>query len=287
MADTDETKSQRSILFSYDSVTGKGRDWLLALKSQSPTKSSKRSVLLLETNNDRGAQLKKMLSFYEIDVVHVPSFEKLRLSHESNKDKYRVCYLSEPPLHASGISWDKYCASLAPAERPLQIIATTSQNPVKRPHTSWMRMPFGLDQLVEQFEASFAQLNLLQTGGSSNVTPAGDMSVNMTFFADLVAIDELGAVIDSPFEFPLNCRINLTHPSLALIDLSKNLRVSATKKLDAAGTKFRSRITNQEGQVSIGRYWKPLFEKLESVKVEPTTQGPTPLASKGASGDAA
>ena len=290
MADNDDAQPQRSILFSYESATGKGREWLLGLKSQAPQRSIKRSLLVYESQSDRGQQLKKMLAFYELDAQVVTSFEKLRMMHESSKDKYKVVYLCEPPMHASGISWDKYCAALQPHERPLHIIATTSQSPVKRPNTTWMRMPFGLDLLVDQIEAAFAQLTLSTntTSSSGGTTPGGDVAVSMNFFADLVAIDELGAIIDSPYELPLNARIHLTHPSLALIDLSKNLRIAALRRMDAAGTKFRARITNQEGQVSVGRYWKPLCDKLETVRLDPP-EGADSNASKNtpASGDAA
>lgn len=289
MADTDETKAQRNILFSYESATGRGREWLIALKSERPTKPQKRSVLLYEASIDRGNQLKKMLAFYEIDVTCVNSFDKLRLSHEAQKEKHRVVYLSEPPIHASGLGWEKYATSLLSGDRPVQIIATTSQNQVKRPNTIWMKMPFGLDTLVEQFEAAFAQLSLQSSpGASQSLDKTSDIGLNMTFFADLVAIDEHGALLDSPFEFPLNSRIHLTHPALAMIELNKNLRVSATRRMDAAGTKFRARVTTQEGNISIGRYWKPLAEKLDSVKVEsdPEEAAPNPKQFSG-SGDAA
>ena len=171
----------------------------------------------------------------------------------------------------------------------MQIVATTSQNPIKRPNTIWMKMPFGLDALVEQFEAAFAQQSMQTSpGAAQSVDKTADVGLNMTFFADLVAIDEHGALLDSPFEFPLNSRINLTHPALAMIELNKNLRVSATRRLDAAGTKFRARVTVQEGNISIGRYWKPLSDKLDSVKVEIEADDAAPGANKfSGSGDAA
>ena len=290
MADTDDTKSQRNILFSYDSATGKGREWLIALKTERPAKTpQKKSVLLYESSVERGNQLKKMLAFYEIEITCVNSFEKLRMSHEAQKEKHRIVYLCEPPMHASGLGWDKYTSTLPPQDRPVQIVATTSQNPVKRPNTIWMKMPFGLDALVEQFEAAFAQQSMQTSpGAAQSVDKTADVGLNMTFFADLVAIDEHGALLDSPFEFPLNSRINLTHPALAMIELNKNLRVSATRRLDAAGTKFRARVTVQEGNISIGRYWKPLSDKLDSVKVEIEADEAAPGANKfSGSGDAA
>jgi DNA-binding response OmpR family regulator len=282
MADTDDTKAQRNILFSYESATGRGREWLIALKAERPAKTvQKRSVLLYEASVERGNQLKKMLAFYEIDITCVNSFEKLRLSHDSQKEKHRIVYLCEPTIHASGLGWDKYVSTLPPQDRPVQIIATTSQSPIKRPNTIWMKMPFGLDSLVEQFEAAFAYQSMQSSpAGMQTMDKSADVGLNMTFFGDLIAIDEHGALLDSPFEFPLNSRIHVIHPALAMIELNKNLRVSATRRLDAAGTKFRARVTVQEGNISIGRYWKPLSDKLDSVKVEVETEEAAGTANK-------
>jgi DNA-binding response OmpR family regulator len=259
----------RSILFSFESAAGKGREWLLQLKSTTPPAKEKRCVLIMETNAQRGKQFVEMLSFYDIDATHVPSFEKLRLVHEGNKQKYRVIYLCEPPIHASGISWDKYATALRAQDRPVQLVATTSHSPAAKAGVVWMSMPFGLDVLVERFEGAFAQLQADDQGArSAGAEKVSDMGLSISFFADLNSVDENGALFESPYNLPLNSRIQLTHPSLAIIDLTKNVRVAAAKVLDAAGAKFRIRLSNQDGKSSRGRYWKQVVEKLAPILLD-------------------
>lgn len=279
-SDADPSRPQaRSILFSVESASGRGREWLMQFNSDRPVTKEKRSVLVLETNAQRGNQFVEMLSFYDIEATHVPSFEKLRMVHEGQRQKYRVVYLCEPPIHASGISWDRYASALRPQDRPIQLIATTSRTPTKKPGTVWMTMPFGLHILVEQIEGAFAQLQADDArAGALGAERVPDLALNISYFADLVSVDENGALFDSPYNLPLNSRIQLTHPALALIDLSKNVRVTAAKALDAAGTKFRIRLSNQDGKSSRGRYWKPVIEKLTPVLVEPPVS--TPAAKK-------
>lgn len=275
-SDADPSRPQtKNILFSFESASGKGREWLLQLKSARPVAKEKRSVLILETNAQRGSQFVEMLSFYDIEATHVPTYEKLRRVHESQKQKYRVIYLCEPPIHASGISWDKYASALRPQDRPIQLIATTSHSPAKKPGVVWMTMPFGLDILVERFEGAFAQLQSDDAGaGASGAERVSDVALSISYFADLISVDENGALFDSPFNLPLNSRIQLTHPALALIELTKNVRVAAAKALDAAGTKFRIRLSNQDGKSSRGRYWKPVIDKLTPVLVEAPAEAP-------------
>ncbi len=259
----------RNLLFSFDSASGKGREWLLKLKSAEPPSTEKRHVLLYESQADRSEQFKQMLSFYEIEATTVSSFEKLRMTHEAQKSKYRVVYLCEPPLHASGISWEKYANGLPANSRPTQVVATTSQSPRPKPNVVWMNMPFGLDALVERFEAAFVSGAASASASSKAGSQAGsDIDLNISYFGDVISIDEEGALIDTPNDLPLNARINLTHPGLALIDLSKNVRVAATKKMDAAGAKFRARLSNQEGRYSKGLYWKKIGDKISPVLLE-------------------
>ena len=284
-ADSDDSKPLRSILFSKESATGKGREWLFAVAPAPVQKTGKRQILLYESNIERGMQFQKMLAFYDIEAMLAPNFDKLKLVHEAHKDRYKIIYLCEPPIHASGISWEKYTAAFTSAERPLQIVATTSQNPMKKPGVTWMKMPFGLDNLVEQFEAAFVQTSL-QGGAAPGSTKVEDVPLTISFFADLVSIDETGALLDSSFEFPVNSRLSLTHPALTLIELSKNVRVAGVKRLDAAGTKFRVRLSNQEGQVSIGRYWKPIAEKLQNIAIQPPPPAATPQAAAGSAHEA-
>ncbi len=209
-------------MFPLSRIRGKGRSWISQLpnvdinqtaqedESKPPTK-----VLFFDPNTERFEQFKKVLSGYNMDLLHAANLQKATQIIQRDASLLGAAYFHE--LAGVAIATVKAVVDKLPAgERPPLIVGTTSQNIRSTADIRYIKRPFGLGVLVEMLEAAF-KASTGALGDMSKAHQAANLGCNYQAPAKLLGLDETGGIIQLKFPVMKGNRLKLEHPFLSKI----------------------------------------------------------------------
>lgn len=219
----------RENLFCISDVAGKGRQWLE--ESLTPVDSNasgpKKKILVYDKTGERARSIKAALSIHDIDCDNVSDATALISRFTSAPELLGAVFLTEPLDTASAAPWDKFKTGLPAEKRPIEMIAVIGKKEPS-PMTIWMQKPFGIEHVVQNFKAAVASRHKtidLQAAGTKQI-PAIYIAP-----AKVLALDEMGAVLQAPFMPEIGTELFLESSFFASLQVFNKVKVTQAEPL--------------------------------------------------------
>ena len=220
-------------------------------------------VLFYDPSEERFAQFEEILKGYDIDAIHAPSLKRAASLLRQRAESFGAVYLHELLNDSSAIEWNKSFESLPEGSKPTVLIGTTSMNPKNIPGIKYIKRPYGLGVFVENIEACFERVTEL----NEQEVQAGYAGINVTFQApaQLLGIDEVGAVIQVKFPVVSGSKINVPHELISKISGEDTpFQVTKVLKVQGESSLWQLRISMTSADESRAKR----FEKIEKTLSE-------------------
>jgi hypothetical protein len=225
----------RENLFCISDVAGQGRQWLEQSLNSIDTNASgpKKKILVYDKTSERARSIKAALSIHDIECENVTDATALISRYSSAPELLGAVFLTEPLDTASAAPWDKFKAGLPADKRPIEMVAVVGKkDPI--PLTIWMQKPFGIEHVVQNFKAAVASRHK-----TIDMQAAGTRQIAAVYIAPakILALDEMGAVLQAPFLPEVGTEMSLESPFFASLPAFNKVKVAMAEPL-AINPKF-------------------------------------------------
>lgn len=258
-------------LFPLARIRGKGRKWIselpsVDLEAQGNDEDAEAlimtRVVFFDPNQKRFEQFKEVLSGYNIDLIHAPTFQKAVQLMQRDSGSLGCVYFQE--LTGANGSTLKECLDKLPADsRPPIIVGTSSLNTRSTTEIRYIKKPFGLGILVEAMESAFKAAGDLGEG-LAGAHEAANLECNYQAPAKLIGLDETGGIIELKFPVVKGNRIKLDHPFLQKIWENDVLaEITATASLEDKPDVWQVRFEAVSAKGNKVKYWQMVEKTLD------------------------